>query len=65
MISKFLARFFDPRIVDGTVLLPARIARVGGTALSFFQVGSAQFYLLVMLLGGLLVFWFSLKGALI
>jgi len=63
--SLFLARFFDPKIVDGLVLLPSRVCQVGATALSFLQIGSVQFYLLVMLLGGLMVFWFSIKGALI
>ena len=38
------------------------IIRAGGTALSLVQWGSAQFYLLVMLLGGLVVLWISLKG---
>jgi len=63
--SLFLARIFDPNVVDAGVMFPAKLARMGGTALSFFQIGSAQFYLLVMLLGGLAVFWYCLKGALV
>src|SRR5581483_5040232 len=48
-LANFLARFFDPRIVDGAVLLPSRVCRAGATVLSFVQGGSVQFYLVVML----------------
>jgi len=65
IISAFLARFFDPRIVDGAVLFPARLSRAGATVLSMVQTGAAQFYLLIMLLGALGVLWYSLKGAVI
>lgn len=62
LLSKMLARFFEPYIIDAAVLLPTRIARVGATILSFIQAGSAQFYLWIMLLGGLVVFWISTRG---
>lgn len=61
-ISSFLARVFDTVFIDGTVLLSSRLCRAAGTLVSVFQVGSAQFYLLVMLLGTLFVLWTTLKG---
>jgi NADH-quinone oxidoreductase subunit L len=64
-LANFLARFFDPRIVDGAVLLPSRICRAGATVLSFVQGGSVQFYLVVMLMGALAVVWVSLKGTMV
>jgi NADH-quinone oxidoreductase subunit L len=64
-ISFFLARFFDIRIIDGAVLFPSRVVRAGATVLSLVQSGLAQFYLLVMLMGALVVLWLSLKGTVI
>lgn len=61
-ISSFLARTFDGSVIDTLVLSPGKLCRAGGMVLSFLQAGSAQFYLLVMLLGALVVFWMSLKG---
>ncbi len=61
-VSGFLSGFFDGRVIDATLLLPSRLARAGGTVLSLVQWGSTQFYMLVMLLGGLVVLWISLKG---
>lgn len=64
-LSMLLARVIDPRIIDGAVLLPGRVCRAGSTLLSMIQMGEAQFYLLVMLLGALGILWFSLKGVVI
>ncbi len=64
-LSDFLAKFFDPRIIDGAVLLPSRVCRAGATVLSFVQGGSVQFYLVVMLMGVLAVVWVSLKGTMV
>lgn len=61
-ISTFLARSFDGNVIDGAVLLPGRLCKAGGMFLSFVQLGSAQFYLVIMLLGALMVLWMSLKG---
>jgi NADH-quinone oxidoreductase subunit L len=61
-ISSFLSGTFDKRVVDAILVFPSTVCRVGGLALSLFQWGSIQAYLLVMLLGLLGVFWFGLKG---
>lgn len=61
-VSGFLSRFFDVKIIDGAVHVPGKIVRGGAILLSLFQVGSIQFYLLVMVIGGLCVFWMTLRG---
>lgn len=60
--SGFLARVVDIRVIDALVLMPARAFRAGATLLGFFQLGMAQFYLWVMLAGGIVIFWYLLKG---
>jgi NADH-quinone oxidoreductase subunit L len=64
-ISLFLAKFIDVKVIDGLVLLPSRVCRAGGTLLSFVQWGAAQFYLLLMLVGSLLLMWVALRGVVI
>lgn len=62
-ISGFLARFFDPKIIDGAVHLPGKVSRGGALLMSLIQVGSIQFYLLVMVLGTLALYFIILRGA--
>jgi NADH-quinone oxidoreductase subunit L len=62
LISSFLAKIVDKRIIDGIVHLPGYVSRGGAAALSLIQMGSVQFYLLILLMGGFVVLWFSLKG---
>jgi NADH-quinone oxidoreductase subunit L len=64
-ISSFLARVFDSRFIDATLLFPSRVCRASATALSLIQAGSAQSYLLILTLGGLAVLWALLKGMVI
>lgn len=63
MISRFLARIVDPKLIDGAVLFPAWVSRSSGEALSQLQYGSVQFYLLIMLIGGLALLAASLRGS--
>lgn len=60
--SRFLARFVDPKVIDGLVIFPSRVVRASATLVSFFQFGLAQGYIFVMLVGTLLLFWFSFRG---
>jgi NADH-quinone oxidoreductase subunit L len=60
-ISLFFSRFFDKQVIDGLVHLPGITARGGAALLSLFQIGSVQFYLLVMLMGALVVFWLNVR----
>ncbi len=62
MVSGFLARVFDPKVVDGLFVGSARAARFGGTVLSFFQWGAVQFYLWVMAAGAVVLLWAFLRG---
>ena len=62
LVSDFFARVVDPKIIDAAVLFPARVAQATGTLLTFFQAGAAQFYLWIMLVGGLAVLWIALRG---
>ncbi|MCB0403592.1 MAG: NADH-quinone oxidoreductase subunit L [Bdellovibrionales bacterium] len=64
-LSGVAARIIDPRVIDAAVLFPSRLARAGGTLLTFIQSGSSQFYLWIMLTGGLLVLWQALKGLIV
>jgi NADH-quinone oxidoreductase subunit L len=59
-LAHFMAGFFDKKIIDGAVLLPTRAARGVAAAMSALQFGSAQFYLLLMCVGGLIVVWMVL-----
>jgi len=61
----FLARIIDVRVIDALFIFPTRVCRAGGTLLSFVQSGAVQFYLLVMLVGSLIILWFSIKDALL
>ncbi len=60
-LCRFSSRIID-RAIDVTVLFPARLARVGGTALSLVQVGAVQVHLWIMVLGGLVLLWWALRG---
>jgi NADH-quinone oxidoreductase subunit L len=64
-LSSFFSRIIDVKVIDAAVLFPTRVARAGATFLSLVQVGAAQFYLLVMLLGAVALMWFTLKGTVI
>jgi len=59
-VSQFLSAVFDKKVIDGAVLFPTKAARSAAAAMSALQFGSAQFYLLVMCLGGLIVVWMVL-----
>ena len=61
-ISAFLAVVIDPKVVDGLALLPARISSGVSIVLNVLQSGLVQFYLTILLLGGLWVLWHSMKG---
>lgn len=65
MISGFFARFFDGTVIDGLVHVPGKVARGGAILLSLIQVGSVQFYLLVMVLGSLCILWMTLRGGML
>jgi len=60
--SQFLARVIDVRVIDAAVLLPTKLCRAGATFLSLVQAGAAQFYLLVMLAGAVVILWITLRG---
>lgn len=59
-LAQFLSAIFDKKIIDGAVLFPTKVARTAASAMSALQFGSAQFYLLLMCLGGLIVVWIVL-----
>ena len=63
MVSGFLARVFDPKVVDGLFTGSAKLARFSGTFISFVQWGAVQFYLWVMAAGAVVLFWFFLRGS--
>ncbi len=63
MVSGFLARVVDPRLVDGFFVGSAKLARFGGTVLGFLQWGAVQFYLWVMAAGAVVLFWVFLRGS--
>lgn len=62
VVSRFLSRIVDPLVIDGMALLPARISSGVSIFLNVIQSGLVQFYLIILLLGGLWVLWYSLKG---
>jgi NADH-quinone oxidoreductase subunit L len=62
ILSRFFARVVDPTIIDGLALFPARISSGLGILLNIIQSGLVQFYLMILVLGGLWVLWHSLKG---
>lgn len=61
-ICYVLAFFFDPKIIDGLVLLPGKINQGLGAVVSFLQTGVVQTYLLFFVMGVLVVFLILLKG---
>ena len=61
-ISRFFSKIIDPLAIDGLALLPARISSGVAIVLNVLQSGLVQFYLIILLLGGLWVLWYSLKG---
>ncbi len=61
-LCSFLADFFDPKIVDGLVLLPTKISRGFGSVLSVIQTGVVQTYLLIFVMGLLAVLIVLMKG---
>ncbi len=63
MVSGVLARVVDPKLVDGLFTGSAKLARFGGTVVSFVQWGAVQFYLWVMAAGAVVLFWFFLRGS--
>ncbi len=63
MVSGFLARVVDPKLVDGLFTGSAKLVRFGGTVISFVQWGAVQFYLWVMAAGAVVLFWFFLRGS--
>jgi NADH-quinone oxidoreductase subunit L len=64
-LSLFLAKIIDVRVIDAAVLLPSRLCRTGANFLSMVQMGTAQFYLLMMLVGAMLILWVFLQGTVI
>ncbi|MBM4316850.1 MAG: NADH-quinone oxidoreductase subunit L [Deltaproteobacteria bacterium] len=61
-ISSFFSSFVDPTVIDGLALLPVRISSGVSVIINVIQSGLVQFYLMILLLGGLWVLWSSLKG---
>jgi len=61
-VSKFFAKAIDPFVIDGLALFPARLSSGISILLNVVQSGLVQFYLMILLIGGLWVLWYSLKG---
>jgi NADH-quinone oxidoreductase subunit L len=61
-LSNFLARVVDPQVIDGSVLLLARLCRGGALVISSFQNGLVRHYLVVMLIGTLILVWALVSG---
>lgn len=51
LLSQFLASIFDPKIIDGGVLLASRATKRLGGAVSLLQTGNIQWYLFLMMIG--------------
>lgn len=51
LLSRFLASIFDPKIIDGGVLLASRATKRLGGAVSLLQTGNIQWYLFLMMIG--------------
>jgi len=58
--EKFLWRFFDVKIIDGTVNASARFTAMISSVIRFFQNGIVQFYAVVFVIGILIILWFIL-----
>jgi NADH-quinone oxidoreductase subunit L len=65
VISRFFSSLFDPKIIDGGLMLSAKAMRGVGGLITLLQSGVVQFYLFFMLVGLVLVFWLLLKGMVI
>ncbi len=61
-LCAFFAKFFDPNIIDGLVLLPSKAAQGMGSLLVLLQTGIVQTYLLFFVFGLLVLFMVLLKG---
>jgi NADH-quinone oxidoreductase subunit L len=58
--EKFLWRFFDVKVIDGTVNASARFTAMISSVIRFFQNGIVQFYAVVFVIGILIILWFIL-----
>jgi NADH-quinone oxidoreductase subunit L len=58
--EKFLWRFFDVKVIDGTVNASARFTATISSVIRFFQNGIVQFYAVVFVIGILIILWFIL-----
>jgi len=65
VISRFFSSLFDPKIIDGGLMLSAKAMRGVGGLITLLQSGVVQFYLFFMLVGLVLIFWLLLKGMVI
>lgn len=61
-LSRFLSQIVDPQVIDAIVIFPTRLASGVAIVLNLVQSGLVQFYLFILVLGGLWVLWQSLKG---
>jgi len=65
MVSRFFASIFDPKIIDGSILMISRRFKSLGGVMNIIQNGDVQWYLLLMVAGLVFVMAFLLRGVVI